>query len=749
MAKARGRREAKKQEKQEGQEKKLEKEFKSALESPEDDLKNHHQEEISDVHLVPQLVKEALPTTFFGLLDKPEKQFFLEAESTLNINVFDNDEEKQKYINSIFNEVKGKELKLVTDQICSKLMERLILEANDSQLKNIFQSFEGFFVKIAHHKYSSHCLETLLVRCAALIEKELLNPNILLQESIDSNEEYSPMDSMFIFMINEYIPYLQEMLENQYASHTLRLILLILASKELPSTTVSNSTLRSKKSKVARKMIEIKDNEDFSKNYQVPSTFKFELKKTILNLTQGLSITKLRQLSIDKVSSPVIQIIIKVESIYDKNKTIYNTIFNADEKESAYMEYCLTDPVGSHFLQFVIMNTKSKLSERLFETYMKDRLMKLVNRNTTAVYVIQSLLQKLKTTYVKQILDILMPNFNQITDLNLELSQDILDKVMERKAYKKDLIIQQVLSKYSSSSLSNKFIGNNSQPLLAPAISISVSQPDLKEISESKKEDEDQKINLLESILKLSTSTLGNIKDDWPTAEERRNSIFLEKLISFDEKFLVLTFDTLLELPRERFIQMCFHGIFSHVIEIILLSPEKLSTIQRRKFLNCFDGEIVNLCCNVYGSHAVDKLWWFSSKLPIYKERIANEMVSESLKVKESNYGRLVWKNWKLELFTRKRVDWKAEVRESDNQFDKAVEELSKRNEKINEKMKNQNNNNDKQNKKQNEKQNENKQKELKKRPHETIENYVQRKSSKKPEKLRGRKLKKSRKAKT
>lgn len=32
--------------------------------------------------------------------------------------------------------------------------------------------------------------------------------------------------------------------------------------------------------------------------------------------------------------------------------------------------------------------------------------------------------------------------------------------------------------------------------------------------------------NILESCLSLSSSTLGNTRDDWPTADERRRSIF-------------------------------------------------------------------------------------------------------------------------------------------------------------------------------------------------------------------------------
>ena len=114
-------------------------------------------------------------SVFYGLVDSAEIDYFKQAESTLNANVFESDEDRAGFIRSVLEESRGKELKLVTNQICSKLMERLVLFASDRQLKHIFHQFLGHFPALAHHKYSSHVLETLLVRSAALVEKEIVN----------------------------------------------------------------------------------------------------------------------------------------------------------------------------------------------------------------------------------------------------------------------------------------------------------------------------------------------------------------------------------------------------------------------------------------------------------------------------------------------------------------------------------------------------------------------------------------------
>lgn len=579
---------------------------------------------------------------FFGILDREELEYFKQTESTLSIDAFESTEAKQHFVTSVIEEAKGKELKLVTSQICSKLMERLILDCNDEQLKSIFQAFNGVFYLMACHKYASHVLETLLVRSAALVEKELLTPSFDAQEG--NNEDiFVSMENMFLFMINELQPHIKEMISHQYASHSLRLLILILSSKLLPSSTQNNSTLRSKKSKIARKMVDLKDNEDFNKTYQTPESFKIKLREMLNSLykefTNGVTnrseinpavITKIREICCDKVGSPVIQLIIQVEGIFDRDRSFWRLIFavgEKDSKEESFVEYLLSDPVGSHFLESITGFGKLKYVERLYHLYMKDRIVKLAKRDTTGAFVVQSMLKHLKSKDIKQILDDLVPELSMLLNSNMDFGTCIIEASNKEDCYLKDQVIEQLVKKYYPTG------------------------------SESK--------NILESCLQLSSSTLGNTKDDWPTADERRRSIFLEQLIEYDDTFLNITIDSMLALPTERFLQMCYHGVFSHVVEEIL-QVKRVDMIKRRLILNILSGDVVNLSCNAYGSHIVDKLWDFTAKLTLYKERIAAALYKEMDKVKNSTYGRQVWKNWSLEKYVRKRWDWKQIIKEHD-----------------------------------------------------------------------------------
>lgn len=587
-------------------------------------------------------------TPFFGLVDSSEIEYFKLAESTLNVTSFDSPEERSIFINSVLDEAQGKELKLVTNQICSKLMERIILYGDDEHLVSIFWLFTNHFVSLAHHKYSSHVLETLLVRVAGLIEKELA-------KSGDSVDDETSIEHLFIAMMQEFYPRIKEMITHQYASHVLRMLILILASKKLPSALTANSTLRSKKSKIARKMIEIKDNEDFDRSFETPPSFKVELKNVCEAVSDKQGMKQMRELSIHKIASPVIQLIIQVEGLVDKERTVWHLVFlpeqhAEDSHEEAFVEHLLSDSVGSHFFEAIIKNggARPKYIERLYKLYMKNRIMKLARRSTTGVYIVQALMFKLKPVEVEFILDELIPELSNLISItgnqNIDLGRSVIDASISRSNYRRDDIIGQLLLKFA--------------PKFKPEYP---SQNDSSEV--------------LENTLCLALSTLGNTRDDWPTAEERRNALFLEKLIDYDVSFLLAVWTSFLSMPKERFLQMCYHGVFSHVVEhALVLVPvsvgeSKQINILRKRLLNLFQGEIVNLACNAYGSHIVDKLWTFTALMKMYKERFATELNSDSHKVKDSTYGRLVWKNWSMELFVRKKYDWSQLIKVQEEEY--------------------------------------------------------------------------------
>ena len=83
---------------------------------------------------------------FLGLLDEDEQAYFKRVDTLLELNQFENADERALFLASVYREANGKELKIASSQSCSRLMERLILVSNSIQLKALFQKFSGQFV---------------------------------------------------------------------------------------------------------------------------------------------------------------------------------------------------------------------------------------------------------------------------------------------------------------------------------------------------------------------------------------------------------------------------------------------------------------------------------------------------------------------------------------------------------------------------------------------------------------------------
>lgn len=80
---------------------------------------------------------------FYGMLDEDEQEYFKRADEMLELNQFDGPDERNLFIESVYKEADGKELKIANSQSCSRLMERLILLSTPKQLKDLFQKFSG------------------------------------------------------------------------------------------------------------------------------------------------------------------------------------------------------------------------------------------------------------------------------------------------------------------------------------------------------------------------------------------------------------------------------------------------------------------------------------------------------------------------------------------------------------------------------------------------------------------------------
>jgi nucleolar protein 9 len=80
---------------------------------------------------------------FYGLLDDEEQEYFRKAGELLELNQFSGPDDRHAFVESVYTQADGKELKLANSQSCSRVLERLIQLSSPAQLKKLFQKFSG------------------------------------------------------------------------------------------------------------------------------------------------------------------------------------------------------------------------------------------------------------------------------------------------------------------------------------------------------------------------------------------------------------------------------------------------------------------------------------------------------------------------------------------------------------------------------------------------------------------------------
>jgi nucleolar protein 9 len=127
-----------------------------------------------------------------------------------------------------------------------------------------------------------------------------------------------------------------------------------------------------------------------------------------------------------------------------------------------------------------------------------------------------------------------------------------------------------------------------------------------------------------------------------------------------------LIYDSLLALPVELLVLCAKDPTASHIIQLAVTCETSTVPI-RRQLVPLFFGHMVELATDSAGSHLADALWDGTKGSHFMKERLAKELQENEAVLRESKYGRSVWKNWSMDLYQRRFYDWQAQAKGFDS----------------------------------------------------------------------------------
>ncbi|MCJ1286202.1 Nucleolar protein 9 [Xylographa opegraphella] len=571
-------------------------------------------------------------TPFYGLLDEEEQTYFKRADSLLELNQFADDEERNLFLANVYREAGGKELKVVCSQSCSRLVERLIRLSTAEQLKSLFQKLTGHFLHLVQHRFASHCCEALFIQAAPIVTQELIAPIAESKELVDDGRISISMEDLFLSVVKELEGNLGYLMTDNFASHTLRLLLIVLSGQPLRST-ATTSLLRSKKKEkidITGRRSESKD-EDMAYR-TVPGSFQVALDEMILGTVAGLDTTYLRALATHPTGNPVLQLLVELEfSRSGKSKareenSLFKRLLPDDPpvegtQSASFVKGLLYDPVGSRLLETIVQYAPGKVFKTLYKSLFRDSIGNLA-RNDIAGFVVGRILERLS----HDDLQYAVGQICQQAPSLLERQRTSVIKTMIERCRVREVDMQVIADTITTA------YGGYGPSMLVNMVHLSK--------DDTQAMDPERKLQLeVQDSGKLHGSLLAQTM---VAATGPLRDLICQSIIAMDTS-------TLLLMAKDR--------TATHVLQAAL-TCEGQTTAFRRKIIQQFYGHMPELALDTVASHVVDAFWTGTEDLLFVRERIAEVLLQNEAALRESYSGRAVWRNWMMDLYKRRRVDW-------------------------------------------------------------------------------------------
>ncbi|KAH8819467.1 armadillo-type protein [Xylogone sp. PMI_703] len=590
---------------------------------------------------------------FYGNLEDEEQEYFRHADELLELNDFPSDEDRSLFLANVYREAEGKELKLACSQSCSRLMERLILLSNTEQKKKLFGKFSGNFLHLVQHRFASHCCETLFIRSAPIVTQELTGDIEVEPQSAESKDDevYVSMENLFLYTLNELEGHMTALLTDRFASHTLRVLLIVLSGKRLEKGSTRSLLQSKKKEKIGINHFDTDSTEFALGQRSTPESFQFAVEKIISDTVATMDKSFIRVLATHPTGNPSLQLLLELELTNpvtkksdQSKKTIISVLLPDDialpESESAtFVNGIIYDPIGSRLLETIVAFAPGKLFKQIYRITFKDRIAAL-SRNEIASYVVLRVLDRLSKEDLQEAVNGIIP---QVANLVSRSRTIVIKKLFERCQ------VRNVDTKDLTTAIAEGY-GSDPSTLILKMAEV---DPD--------------------ALIKATSSSKGN--DDTATkpppkatATQLHGSLLAQTMLSIPGPSPTLLQDSILTLSPPTLIAMSLYTTTSRILQTALI-PTETNLVFRRKLINALippeppsDSEgqdvILRLALSPTGAYVLDSLLTGTKQLFLFAERIAGRLAMYESLLRDSYSGRIVWKNWMMDLYKRRRGDW-------------------------------------------------------------------------------------------
>ncbi|KAF4585946.1 Armadillo-type fold protein [Ophiocordyceps camponoti-floridani] len=372
-----------------------------------------------DDEQLPQRSAPAVERDFFGLLSDEEQEYFRSADEMMELNEFPSAEDRDLFIDNVYREAKGKELKLASSQSCSRLMERLIQLSTTAQKKHLFEAWAGHFLSLVQHRFASHCCEALFLRSAGVVSHDLAGFIIDTKgHDAETQEAEASMESLFLATLDELEGSLSYLVVDRFASHALRALLLVLSGRPLEEASTRSLVKSRKKENVWVAGSAAADSENQGQRV-VPASFTRAVVKIIADTTASLDVSGLALLARHPMGNPTLQLLLTLDIALDKSETktdeagpslLYRllpgapaSLADASSEASQLVSGLAYDPIGSRLVETLVAQCPGKVFRQLNRHIFLPRIEAYVRNDISSYPAIKVLARLSKDDLVEAI----------------------------------------------------------------------------------------------------------------------------------------------------------------------------------------------------------------------------------------------------------------------------------------------------------------------------------------------------------
>lgn len=145
-------------------------------------------------------------SSLLPVLQSDIKSYLLSIERKLKQDTFEDDQDKQIFINNVYKEVSSHELSIAGDPDGSRILEVLLLVSNDFHIRVFFCAICEVFEVMMCHQFASHVCQTLLLISAEQSHREVMKESLI--DTQDPIKTVVQLVTETCDVLSTYIPFI-------------------------------------------------------------------------------------------------------------------------------------------------------------------------------------------------------------------------------------------------------------------------------------------------------------------------------------------------------------------------------------------------------------------------------------------------------------------------------------------------------------------------------------------------------------